>query len=106
MVPVSAIVRFPLGVLHIAGNEAGLHAVEDRAVKEERRSFSPLRISRNLKAFDGQIADTLDGDGRLPFLEGFGSALQDKSIGRADVSQIGMKRDRKHERIGQTSGSL
>ena len=75
MVPVSAIVRFPLGMLQIAGNDVGLHAVEDRAVKEERLSFPLLRISRNLEAFDGQIADTLGSDCRLPSMEGLGNAL-------------------------------
>jgi hypothetical protein len=106
MRPVSAVVRLPLGLLEIAGDEFGLHAVQDGAVKEERSSFPSLRISRNLEALDSQVADTLEGDVRLPSTEDLGDTLQNKLIGGTNAREIGMKRDRDNEGIGEASGAL
>ena len=106
MLPVSSILRFPLWLLQIAGDKFGLHAIENGAVKEERPPLSLLRISRNFESIDSQVTDTLEGDGRLPSMEGSGHAFKDKLIGRANASQIWMERDWKHEGIGKTSWSL
>lgn len=75
MLPVSAVVRFPLGLLQIAGDEVGLHAVQESAVKEEGLPFSPLCIARNLEILDGQVADSPEGDVRMPPMERLGRAL-------------------------------
>ena len=54
---VPSIRRLPGRRLKVAGNAVGRHAVQDRAMKEERAAPSSLGISRNFSVVNRKIAD-------------------------------------------------
>ena len=99
MLPVSSVVRFPLGFFQIARDEIAVHGIEDRAMKEQGITLAPLGVPRDFHPADRQIADALEGDGRLPAMERAGDPLEDELIGAADVREVRMQRERQHERI-------
>ncbi len=106
MLPVSSVVRFPLGFLQIARDELGLHAVQESTVKKEGLPFPLLCIARNFETLDGQVADSPEGDVRMPSMERGRDPFEDELIGAADAREVRIELKRKYERIGEASRSL
>ena len=105
MLPVPSVLRFFRRLLKIAGNDVGLHAVQDGAVKQQGVTFTSLRISRDLQPVNGHIADPAKGDGGFPSSERLGDPIEDELIGGANIREFGMQLQRKHEGVGQAAGS-
>lgn len=105
MFPISAVVRSSFGVLEVAGDDVRLQAVQKSAMKQHSVPCASLRVAGNLEILNGQVADPLEGDGWLPSMERLGEALEDQLICAADASEIGMERERNHERVTQTPWS-
>ena len=53
MVAVSTVIRLPLGLLQVVGDQAGLQPGQEGAVKEERAPFAPLVIFLQLLSVRG-----------------------------------------------------
>lgn len=106
MRPVCTVVRLSPRLFQIPGNEIDRHVVQYGALEEQGLPFPSLRITRDLHAADCQIADTLDGDGRLPSMERSRDPFEDESIRAADVREVGMQIEREDERVREASRSL
>lgn len=105
MFSISAVVRSSRGVLEIAGDDVRLQAVQKSAMKEHSVPCASLRVAGNLEILNGQVADPFEGNGWMPSMERLGHALQDQVICTADAAEIGMERERNHERVTQTPWS-
>ena len=103
---VFAILRLPCRLLQIPRDESGLHGIEDRAVKEEGIPLAPLGVSRDFSAVDGEIAGPNKVSTWLPSVQCRRHPFEDKLIGAADFFQLRMQRQRQHEGIRETAGSL
>ena len=101
-----AIVRLSRRLFEVPRDDIGRHAVQDRAVEEERASLPSLRVSRDLHVADHQIADASEGGGRLPSAECAGDPFKDELIGTADIREVVVQLKRKHEGVRETSRSL
>ena len=106
MRPVLAILRLPCRLLQIPRDESALHGIEDRAVKEEGIPLASLGVSGNFSAVNGQIAGPNKVSTWLPSVECRRHPFEDEVIGAADSSQLRMQRQRQHEGIRETAGSL
>lgn len=75
-------------------------------MEEEGMMDSTLRVTGDFPLADRQIADASKGDSRFPSMERAGDPFQDELIGTADVREMRMQVERKHERVREASRSL